>query len=148
MSDTTHSIISQLASYVDLNTLHELSRTCRQFRANLLEYRKLLIEQTLRCDNENSSPAQRLGNAFNASIQQWTANANSGVAIDRISSGKVGECARDMVGECRKCGSITCRVCISPCSKGIKLSNARIAPSRHLSRTSSRQDTVACAESA
>jgi len=28
-------------------------------------------------------------------------------------SGKVGRCARDLVGECRRCGRIVCRVCHS-----------------------------------
>lgn len=93
-----------------MNTLHELSRTCRQFRANLLQYRKLLIEQTLRCENERANPALRLGNALNASVQQWTTYARTGEKIDRISSGKVGACARDMVGECRRCGTMVCRV--------------------------------------
>jgi hypothetical protein len=27
-------------------------------------------------------------------------------------SGKVGDCARDMVGECRRCSKVVCRVCI------------------------------------
>ena len=104
------SIVSVLASYVDLNTLHELSRTCRQFRANLLQYRKLLIEQTLRCENENANPALRLGNALNNSLEQWRAYGRNGVKVGRISSGKVGACARDLVGACRKCGRTVCRV--------------------------------------
>jgi hypothetical protein len=29
---------------------------------------------------------------------------------DAHSTGKVGDCARDMVGECRRCGRVVCRV--------------------------------------
>lgn len=29
----------------------------------------------------------------------------------RLTSGKVGRCARDMVGECQRCGTVVCRVC-------------------------------------
>ena len=46
---------------LDLNTLHDLSRTCRQFRANLLEYRHQLIRHTLHCchedDDADAAPA-------------------------------------------------------------------------------------------
>ncbi|KAG9646715.1 hypothetical protein KCU64_g10420, partial [Aureobasidium melanogenum] len=42
-------IISEIARHLDLNSLHDLSRTCRQFRANLLQHRRQLIPQTLRC---------------------------------------------------------------------------------------------------
>lgn len=76
-----------------------------------MEYRSLLISQALRCVNENTNPAQRLGNALHASHAVWTAYGQNGVKIGRITSGKVGACARDMVSECRLCGKITCRVC-------------------------------------
>lgn len=29
-------------------------------------------------------------------------------------TGKVGECARDMVAECRRCSKVVCRVSITP----------------------------------
>lgn len=103
-------VISTIASYVDTTTLHELSRTCRQFRANLLEHRATLIDQTLRCTNENANPALRLGDALQASFQQWTDYARTGEKVGRVSGGKVGACARDMVGACRKCGVVVCRV--------------------------------------
>lgn len=50
------SIITFLASNLDLNTLDALSLTCRQFRHNLLPNRSLLIQQTLRCANETPLP--------------------------------------------------------------------------------------------
>ncbi|KAK5164926.1 uncharacterized protein LTR77_009591 [Saxophila tyrrhenica] len=81
-------VISSIASNVDLTTLHELSRTCRQARANLLQYRTTLKEQTLRCANENAHPAARLGDALQASYQQWTSYARTGETIDRVSGGR------------------------------------------------------------
>ncbi|KAF2767397.1 hypothetical protein EJ03DRAFT_329295 [Teratosphaeria nubilosa] len=105
-------IISQLVRYLDLNSLHDLSRTCRQVRVNLLQHQKLLVSQTLRCDNENANPAERLGAALHASHQVWTAYGRDGTKIGRITSGKIGACAADLVGECRRCGSIVCRNCV------------------------------------
>ena len=105
-------IVTLLACYLDLNTLNNLSCTCRQFRANLLQFRKLLIEHTLRCENEKADPALRLGNGLNASLTQWRTYARTGENIGRISSGKVGACARDLVGSCRRCSRIVCRNCV------------------------------------
>ncbi|KAF2682996.1 hypothetical protein K458DRAFT_488211 [Lentithecium fluviatile CBS 122367] len=83
-------IVRQLARQLDLNTLHDLSRTCRQFRANLLEYRDQLVKHTLHCENEDGA----------------------GVRQDRqLTSGRVGKCARDMVGECQRCSTVVCRNC-------------------------------------
>ncbi|KAI4099681.1 MAG: hypothetical protein LQ339_005846 [Xanthoria mediterranea] len=91
-------IVTQLTQHLDLNTLHALSRTCRQFHANLLQYRTRLVQQTLRCENEPISDAQT------HMIQQ----------SDRrtvLVSGRVSPCARDMVSDCRRCGRVICRNC-------------------------------------
>ncbi|KAF1836547.1 hypothetical protein BDW02DRAFT_587354 [Decorospora gaudefroyi] len=74
-------IVRQLAAQLDLNTLDDLSRTCRQFRANLLDYRSQLVKHTLHCCNE------------------------------KLTTGRVGKCARDMVGECQRCARVVCRNC-------------------------------------
>jgi hypothetical protein len=42
--------------------------------------------------------------------QNWNTFGPNGVRVPKITSGKVGACARDMVGECRKCSRIVCRV--------------------------------------
>ena len=76
-----------------------------------MQHRKLLINRALRCINEDTKPAERLGNALHASHAVWTAYGQNGVKIGRITSGKVGACARDMVSDCRACGKIICRVC-------------------------------------
>ncbi|KAL1638464.1 hypothetical protein SLS56_000273 [Neofusicoccum ribis] len=102
-------IVTQLASLLDLNTLHNLSRTCRQFRANLLEYRNQLVTQTLRCCNDQV-PCEQAPPPGPADTQhQWHSTPEG----RRLLSGKVGKCARDMVGECRKCGVVVCRNCTS-----------------------------------
>jgi len=105
-------IISQLASSLDLNSLHELSRTCRQIRVNLLQYRAQLISHTLRCENENNGPGPRLADRLREAHAEWNTFGANGVRIGRITSGKVGACARDLVGDCRRCGRIVCRNCI------------------------------------
>ncbi|CAK4032552.1 Hypothetical predicted protein [Lecanosticta acicola] len=102
-------IVSVLARYLDLTSLFELSRTCHQVRANLLHHRQLLMSRALRCENESADPAKRLGNALHASHQVWTAYGQNGVNVGRITGGKLGACAMDMVGECRSCSKIICR---------------------------------------
>ena len=103
-------MVSLIAQSLDLNSLHDLSRTCRQFRANLLQYRRQLISQALRCEHEDSLPGQRLANNLPESHQDWNTFGPNGVRVSKITSGKVGACARDMVGECRKCSKVVCRV--------------------------------------
>jgi hypothetical protein len=103
-----HSIVSQLACMLDLNTLHDLSRTCRQFRANLFQYRTMLKTLTLCCENESPDPTGTLveGGQGLTAAQLYSQPKRSG----RFTSGKIGPCARDMVGECRKCSMLVCRV--------------------------------------
>ncbi|KAJ4349422.1 uncharacterized protein N0V89_008037 [Didymosphaeria variabile] len=97
-------IVSQLARQLDLNTLHSLSRTCRQFRANLLEYRDQLIRHTLHCVYEDDGPGPRLGSRL------LEARANF-YTSRQLTSGRVGKCARDMVAECQRCSTVVCRNC-------------------------------------
>ncbi|KAH8712057.1 hypothetical protein GQ44DRAFT_565707, partial [Phaeosphaeriaceae sp. PMI808] len=92
-------VVRQIASHLDLNALHDLSRTCRQFRANLLEYRDQLVKHTLHCCNEE----------HDVSVQPRIAASCS--PSRRLTSGRVGKCARDMVGECQRCATVVCRNC-------------------------------------
>ncbi|KAI9735871.1 MAG: hypothetical protein M1834_001336 [Cirrosporium novae-zelandiae] len=104
-------IVVQLAHSLDLNTLHALSLTCRQFRANLLQFRAHLVTQTLRCQNEDgSAPPQELDlrNGLAGSRDIWQVNNGSNL---RVLTGRGGTCARDMVQECRRCGAVVCRNC-------------------------------------
>lgn len=97
-------IVKQLASQLDLNTLHDLSRTCRQFRANLLDFCRQLVHHTLRCHNEHGIASPDPG---------------------RLTSGRVATCARDMVADCQRCGIVVCRNCT------IKPPPAPVLPARH-----------------
>jgi hypothetical protein len=109
-----NSIISEIARHLDLNSLHDLSRTCRQFRANLLQHRRQLIPHTLRCVSDISAPLQKSEISSTEAEDTWITHGPAGIRIPRMTSGKFGACARDMVGECRRCGIIVCRVsCLS-----------------------------------
>jgi hypothetical protein len=122
-------IVKQITRSIDLNTLHALSRTCRQFRANLLQFRHFLVKQSLRCENDETLFEERKRkaalNGHGNGIGRLLPLPQAGAAryryefqsseVRRLTSGKVGRCARDMVGECRKCGAVICRVsCPSP----------------------------------
>ncbi|KAL9100063.1 MAG: hypothetical protein Q9163_004521 [Psora crenata] len=102
-------VIIQIAALIDQNTLHALSRTCRQIRANLLQYRHRLVEQTLRCSNERQDTIalQQSSHMRQPDIQRWHILGEAG----HIVSGKVSSCARDLVSDCRRCGRIVCRNC-------------------------------------
>jgi hypothetical protein len=96
-----------IASNLDLNTLDNLSRTCRQIREGLLQYRKMMLVSTLHCSYEHLpiDPEETL--RYRARAGNWF------YMEDRARTsynGKSGECARDLVSECRRCGTVVCRV--------------------------------------
>ncbi|KAL2829034.1 hypothetical protein BDW59DRAFT_41318 [Aspergillus cavernicola] len=121
-------IAKELARSIDLNTLHALSGTCRQFYANLAPYRQQLAKQTLRCENEyieTLSDMLQSGTAIPDSvksvIQLLSRSAlNSG---QQLTSGKIAKCARDMVAECRGCSKIVCRNCTAKPPNAATLKN-------------------------
>lgn len=96
-----------VASSLDLNTLDSLSRTCRQIRQNLLQYRKMLLASTLRCVNEDLpvDPDETL--RYRARAGNWYYMQD---VARSVYTGKSGQCARDLVAECRRCGTVVCRV--------------------------------------
>ncbi|KAK1835463.1 hypothetical protein QBC39DRAFT_368393 [Podospora conica] len=100
-------IIMSIAASIDLNTLDSLSRTCRQIRADVLQYRKMLLVSTLHCSNEHVPVDPQ------ATLQFRTRATNLWYMEDarRPRDTKAGECARDMVSECRRCGTVVCRNC-------------------------------------
>lgn len=107
-------IVKEIARSVDLNTLHALSRTCRQFHANLAPYRHQLVKQTLRCENEyieTLSDLLRSGTPIPDSVKSVIRLLSQEArSSGRLTAGKVAKCARDMVGECRRCSKVVCRV--------------------------------------
>ncbi|KAE8416955.1 hypothetical protein BDV36DRAFT_258374 [Aspergillus pseudocaelatus] len=108
-------IVKEIARSVDLNTLHALSRTCRQFHANLAPYRHQLVKQTLRCENEyieTLSDLLRSGTPIPDSVKSVIRLLSQEArSSGRLTAGKVAKCARDMVGECRRCSKVVCRNC-------------------------------------
>ncbi|KAB8079257.1 hypothetical protein BDV29DRAFT_165181 [Aspergillus leporis] len=120
-------VVKEIARSVDLNTLHALSRTCRQFHANLAPYRHQLVKQTLRCENEyietlsdllrNGTP---IPDSVKSVIRLLSQEARSS---GRLTAGKVAKCARDMVAECRKCSKVVCRNCTAKPPTGNMLKN-------------------------
>ncbi|KAL8344636.1 hypothetical protein RB601_004920 [Gaeumannomyces tritici] len=101
-------IIVVIAASLDLNSIDSLARTCRQARSALIQYRSSLIKSSLRCFNEPLpvDPEQTL--RYRARAGNWYYMEDT----SRTSySGKPGDCARDLVGECHKCGQVVCRNC-------------------------------------
>ncbi|KAK2624989.1 hypothetical protein QTJ16_005358 [Diplocarpon rosae] len=101
-------VIISLASHIDLNTLDALSLTCRQIRVNLLQYRTHLLLSTLHCENEDVELDLEHTIRNRARAAGWYFVEGSTLGSG---AGKFGDCARDMVGECRRCGTVVCRNC-------------------------------------
>ncbi|KAH6655563.1 hypothetical protein BKA67DRAFT_561084 [Truncatella angustata] len=99
-----------IASSLDLISLDNLSRTCRQIHASLLEYRSPLKSHTLHCVNENVEfdPDDTL--RYRARTGNWYYMEELARPGDKY-NGKSGQCARDMVAECRRCARVVCRNC-------------------------------------
>ncbi|KAI0102752.1 hypothetical protein GGR51DRAFT_526119 [Nemania sp. FL0031] len=93
-------IVIAIVSWLDLNSLDNLSRTCRQIRENLLQYRRPLVTRTLHCYKEQP-PLEPEDNEMN--WYYMTVNE---------SYKRKGSCARDMVAECRRCAQPVCRNCV------------------------------------
>lgn len=90
-----------IVSSIDLTTLDSLARTSMYIHNGLVQYRTTLIAATLRCVNEEVAIDKDETLRYRA-----RANINDG----RNHVGKGGTCARDLVGECRRCGEVVCRV--------------------------------------
>ncbi|EGZ75696.1 hypothetical protein NEUTE2DRAFT_105778 [Neurospora tetrasperma FGSC 2509] len=101
-------IVMSLAASIDLNTLDNLSRTCRQIRGNLLQYRKMLLVSTLHCSNEHLPIDPDAVLRYRARTVNWFYMQELGRSNKPC---KVGQCARDLVGGCRRCGTVVCRNC-------------------------------------
>ncbi|KAJ5659593.1 hypothetical protein N7507_006044 [Penicillium longicatenatum] len=108
-------IVKEIARAIDLNTLYDLSRTCRQFHVNLAPFRHQLVRETLRCENEYIETVAEMldaGTAIPSSVKSVLQLLSQGSSESgRMTRGKVGKCARDMVGECRRCSKTVCRNC-------------------------------------
>lgn len=111
-----------IASSLDLNSIDNLSRTCRRVREALLQYHSALIAHTLHCENEDVAVDPEDTLRYRARAGNWFYMMDDGAGTGRGGeySGKSGSCARDMVAECRRCARVVCRVCLK--SKSMCLS--------------------------
>ncbi|THY41349.1 hypothetical protein D6C99_07848 [Aureobasidium pullulans] len=113
--------------YPNLNALSAVLGNYPLFRANLLQHRRQLIPQTLRCSSDTEEGG--LGYTFQEKDEYWSnTQGPNGVRIPRMTSGRVGACARDMVGECRRCGVVVCRNCTmkAPSTNALKQRHRRL----------------------
>jgi hypothetical protein len=104
------SIVMSVAASIDLNTLDSLSRTCRQIRQGLLQYRTMLLVSTMHCINEQIPVDPEDTFRYRARASNWYYMQD----LARSSyNGKSGQCARDLVAGCRRCGIVVCRVSLN-----------------------------------
>ncbi|PKS05785.1 hypothetical protein jhhlp_007614 [Lomentospora prolificans] len=97
-----------VASHIDLVTLDSLSRTCRAAHDGLIQYRKALMATTLRCYQDELPIDPRDTFRYRARAGIWHIQREANM---RNFNGKAGQCARDMVAECRRCSKVVCRNC-------------------------------------
>lgn len=107
-TDSNISIVAAVAAHLDLNDLDSLSRICRGVHNSLLQSRSILLKSTLHCSNEEVpvDPDSTLRYRARAGNWFYMEDTSRGAHYN----GKAGSCARDLVAECRKCGTIVCRV--------------------------------------
>lgn len=117
-----------IASNIDLNTLDALSSTCRQIRVNLLQFRNQLLTSTLHCENETVELNPEHTFRYRARAADWYF-VDSG-RDEQPHTGKVGDCARDMVRNCRRCDKVVCRVGLKLIFERTSLNWYRIAQSK------------------
>ena len=98
-------IVLSVVSSIDLNTLDSLARTSFYIHNGLIQYRRTLLQSTLHCANEDVPVDGDETLRYRARATNWFYMDDS-----RSYNGKSGHCARDLVGECRRCGDIVCRV--------------------------------------
>lgn len=137
--------IMSIASHIDLNTLDALSLTCRQIRANLLQFRSQLLTSTLHCESEDVELDPEHTFRYRARAADWYF-VDAG--RDAAGVGKVGDCARDMVDGCRRCGRVVCRNCTikAPATVLLRHRHRRICTACQRASLSSLISPHSCAE--
>ncbi|EQL02273.1 hypothetical protein OCS_02017 [Ophiocordyceps sinensis CO18] len=98
-------IVIAVASHIDLNTLDALARVCRGIHDGLIQYRSILLTSTLHCSSE-ATPVNR------DALLRYRARACNWHYMEdgRSVNGKSGDCARDMVQECKRCSEVNCAI--------------------------------------
>ena len=99
------SVTLAIVSNIDLNTLDSLARTSYYIHNALIQYRRILLRSTLHCSNEEAPVDRDETFRYRARATNWYYMEDG-----RNYNGKSGDCARDLVGQCRRCGEVVCRV--------------------------------------
>jgi len=99
-------IVHAIVSNIDLNTLDSLARSSFYIHASLLQSRCVLISSTLRCVHESAPIDASETLRYRARAGNWFYMEDG-----RSYNGKSGHCARDLVGQCRRCETVICRNC-------------------------------------
>lgn len=115
-----------VAGHIDLNTLDNLSRTCRAVHHALVQFRTMLLVSTQRCINENREVntddviryRARISTSYSVNHPQRTLDQDMDTRYQNWV--KAGQCARDLVSDCRRCGRVVCRVGGCPCATELK----------------------------
>lgn len=111
---SVESIVAGIVSHLDLTSLDSLARTSRAMHCSLVQSRAALLATTLRCSNEIASIDTKTTPLHHASRANFGTDAYANVASRRTAdTSKASRCARDMVGECRRCAAVICRASIS-----------------------------------
>ncbi|KAJ2965976.1 hypothetical protein NQ176_g10359 [Zarea fungicola] len=104
-------IVSAIVSQIDLNTLDSLARTSRWIHYGLIQNRGALIASTLRCSNEHAPIDPDAPLRYRVARANVDAEMYMDASRHTAHASKSSLCARDMVGECRRCAAIVCRNC-------------------------------------
>lgn len=97
-----------VAAQLDLNDIDSLSRVCRGVHDALLQNRPVLLRSTLCCSNDDAPVDPESTLRYRARAGNWYYMEDTSRTARY--NGKSGSCARDLVGECRRCGVVVCRV--------------------------------------
>lgn len=121
MANQLHSVALSLSAHLDLNDLHSLSLTSRSIHQSLSQYARRLKTISLRCTFDSQPLLSDLRKALEPTDSLST-HLDSRAAENEIhltqpgqlsSAFKISGCARDLVADCRRCGTVICRNCVA-----------------------------------
>ncbi|ROT41430.1 hypothetical protein SODALDRAFT_357472 [Sodiomyces alkalinus F11] len=110
-------IVKSVVQHIDLNTLDSLARTSYLIHQSLIQCRSSLLRATLRCVNDDipvdpdSTLQYRARAGYHYFGQGSVILSGNDIQGRAPYNGKSGQCARDLVNECRKCDVPVCRNC-------------------------------------
>ncbi|KAF3760760.1 hypothetical protein M406DRAFT_48282 [Cryphonectria parasitica EP155] len=102
-------IVIAIASQLDLNDLDSLSHVCRGIHNSLLQNWSILVKSSLHCSNDDLPVDPDSTLRYRARAGNWFYMEDTTRSAQY--NGKAGSCARDLVSDCRRCGTVVCRNC-------------------------------------